>query len=216
MPRRLAIAAAAALGLAGVAPSAGAHSLTLVATGPLVLRPGETSGFDVVAVLGPPLGSATVQIDSTDPGAISISRGTIDLAGTGLYVANFALRGPGFDPIGSCGPIVARSQTCEAGGAGAPSAGNLGGLSIAGSNPGTFTIGSFTVQAQDMGSSTLRVRFRPGFEWLDAELDEVELPTTNELGFEVVPEPATAALVGLGVAALLAAGRRRRTPHDPR
>jgi hypothetical protein len=204
--------AAAAIGLSGFAGDARAISLTFVPTGPIVLNPGETTTFNVVLVLDSVVTAGTAKIDVG--GGLGIISGTNNLTGTGLVDANFALRDPAFNQVGTCDPFVGGaggSRNCDAGAPGAPSAGNIGGLSLAGSGTGTFTIGTYTVLAGGTGPQTLTFRFTAGVnDWLDINGNELALPTVNQIEITVVPEPATAGLIGLGLLGLVVAGRRSR------
>lgn len=229
MRNPLATAFATALfGLGGFASVAGANSLTLVPTGPTFLSTvGDTTTFDVVMqidpyfVMGQNLGgptSATAHVDVV--GAARIISGTNDMQGTGLGTANFNLRDiSNFNAMGTCSS-TGTATTCT-NPYGATSAGNIGGLAFpGGAILGTYTIGSFTLQAFSVGTTTVSIRIRrPGFEWADGNFNEMPDPTTNTLvitsGLSAAslvgtPEPSTAALIGLGLAGLVAVSRRSR------
>jgi hypothetical protein len=214
----LATALAAILfGLGGLASVAGANSLTLVPTGPTSLGSvGETTTFDIVmqldpyVVMGEDLGGPIAAVAQVDvAGAARIISGTNDMAGTNLYTANFKLRELSFmDELGTCS-VAGTATTCTYAD-GAPSAGNIGGITLGTSNLGTYTIGSYTLQAFSVGTTTVSIRFRPGgYEWFDVNLNVMPFPTTNTLVIST-PEPSTAALIGLGLAGLVAVGRRSR------
>lgn len=211
MRKLFVIMAAAALGLGGFVGDARANSLTLVWTGPTNLTPGQTTTFNVVMQLTEVVTAATAKIDIVGAGILD---GSNNLTGTSLVDANFGLRDLAFNPVGICDPFVGGiggTRNCHAPAPGAPSAGNLGGLSLAGSNTGTFTIGSYTVLVGGPGDGTIQFRFTPGVnDWLGADGNAIPLPTTNHLNFSVIPEPATAGLIGLGLVGLVLAGRRNR------
>jgi hypothetical protein len=221
----VAVLSAIVFGLGGLASTAGASSLTLVPTGPTSLGSvGETTTFDVVMqldpyfVMGADVGTmlATAQLDAI--GAARIISGTNDMAGTNLATANFGLRWLPFNRLGSC--AVAGTATICSYAPGASSAGNIGGLNLAPANPGTYTIGRYTLQAFSVGTTTVSFRFRPGVnEWLDGNGDPMPFPTTNTLilasGPDAsppisTPEPSTALLTALGITALVISGRRSR------
>ena len=90
--------------------------------------------------------------------------------------------------------------------------GAFGGLSLGFVGPGTYTLGTVTVQA-GAGTGTFAIDpfQRPGIDdWLDASAINIINPTLNGTSLNVIPEPGTAALLGLGLVGLIAVGRRNR------
>jgi hypothetical protein len=92
------------------------------------------------------------------------------------------------------------------------SAGAFGGLSLGFQGPGVFTIGTVTVQAgTDTGAFAINPFQRVGIDdWLDASAINIVTPTLQGTSLNVIPEPGTAALLGLGLVGLIAVGRRNR------
>jgi len=90
--------------------------------------------------------------------------------------------------------------------------GAFGGLSLGSQAPGVFTIGTVTVQAgAGVGNFAINPFQRAGVDdWLDASAINVIIPTLNGATLNVIPEPGTAALLGLGLVGLIAVGRRSR------
>jgi hypothetical protein len=88
----------------------------------------------------------------------------------------------------------------------------FGGLSLDGADPGTYTFGTVTVQAgAGLGSFGIDPFQRPGIDdWFDLSGLNIVIPTLQGATLNVIPEPGTAALLGLGLVGLIAVGRRSR------
>jgi hypothetical protein len=205
MRKLFAIMVAAALGVG--ASDANANSINLVATGSTNIVEGTATTFDVVVTFTQALTAATFQVDVVGLGITSARN---NLTGTLLGDSNFNLRQMNFAAFPGSVCAGTTDRTCTVAAPGAPSAGNLGGLAAAVSAIGTFTIGQFTVVGGTPGDSTASVRITQ--PWLDGGFNAVANPTSNVLHINVtpIPEPGTAALIGLGLAGLVAVGRRNR------
>lgn len=90
--------------------------------------------------------------------------------------------------------------------------GAFGGLALAQINAGTYTVGTITIQAGASAGSFGVVSFqRAGIDdWLDTSGYNVILPSLGTATMNVIPEPGTAGLLGLGLVGLIAVGRRSR------
>src|SRR3990172_8804945 len=187
------MAAGALLGLGGFVSNASANSLTLVATGPVALVVGQTSTFNIVMTLDPInlTSYATAQVDALGAGVLMTTGGN-NMTGTGLGTSNYALRTLAFGLLSpQVAPCAGANPVCTYA-PGAPSAGNIGGTAGAAATPGTYTIGTYTVEAFSVGTTTVQFRFRAGVnEWLDTSgNNQIAYPTTNTVLFSVIPEPA--------------------------
>lgn len=89
--------------------------------------------------------------------------------------------------------------------------GAFGGLTLGELSAGTYTLGSITIAAGSAAGAYAILPFQRVAidDWLDSGLNVV-VPTLHGATLQVIPEPATVSLVGLGFAILAA---RRRKAH---
>jgi hypothetical protein len=89
--------------------------------------------------------------------------------------------------------------------------GSYGGLTLGELGPGTYTLGTVTIAAgSETGDFGIDLYQRWGIDdWLDSGMNIVS-PALHGATLQVIPEPATVSLVGLGFAILAA---RRRKAH---
>jgi PEP-CTERM motif-containing protein len=93
---------------------------------------------------------------------------------------------------------------------GAEAAGNYGGITTGVAGVGTYTVGTVTVTRFAYGdNTTVQLIIRPGLEWIDGFGNYVTPPTLGSALLTVIPEPATASLIGLGLVGLVLVSRRR-------
>ena len=210
------------VGAGGYAPGASASSVALQLTSaPGAIAVGGIVSFDIVMTIDGTGGgdgnvsSTTVTVQSTNPAALGVTAGFSGPTASGVGLTNFAIRDAGFTLVGACVNTATTGTCIYANPPGllppAPNAGNYGGITTGIANFGTFTVGTITLTGVAVGASTVQVIIRPGLEWADGFANA--LPTQPTLGsalVTVIPEPATASLIGLGLVGLLLAGRRSR------
>jgi hypothetical protein len=88
--------------------------------------------------------------------------------------------------------------------------GAFGGLTIGVSRPGTFTFGSITFRAPTIvGSFAIKAFLRADIdEWVGPSGLNLVVPSLPGTTLNVIPEPASAALLGLGLVGLIAVRSR--------
>jgi len=207
------------IGAGGYAPEASASSVSLVLTsapGPIAI--GGTATFNIVMTIDGTGGgdgnvaSTTTLLSLSNPLAVVVTAAFSGPTASGVGLTNFNIRNAAFLPLGTC-VNTATTGTCTAAvGLGATDAGYYGGLSAGVATFGTFTVGTITVTAIAPGDTSLILFNRQGIdEWTDGAGNVLPIQPTLGTGFvQVIPEPATASLIGLGLVGLLLAGRRSR------
>jgi hypothetical protein len=207
------IAAVGMLGTAGYSTVASADSMTMVPLGSLSLAPGGSVTINIVYVIttsGLIFATNDFSLSSTAAGIVSATNNPGVFGGG---ISNWALRTSSTmqNAQGSCPTGNISVATCTDP-AGAQFAGIYGGTTGGALSTGTFTVGSITIQAFGPGSTTVEFTSRDGVSiWADASGNEINPPPTqNSLTITVIPEPATAGLIGLGLVGLVLAGRRSR------
>jgi hypothetical protein len=123
------------------------------------------------------------------------------------------------NPFGVCGnnPVsgLLTTNSDQQDGTGSSGPGVNGGIQIDGAPPGgqanqTFTFAQITFTAIGAGT-TGNILFRPGVDGIVTTASTIGFAGTGaSITVAAVPEPGTLALVGLGLGALVFAGRRRR------
>ena len=208
------------IGAGAYAPAASANSVSLQlipsSNNPNFLGFGQTVSWNVVMVLDGTgggdgnLSNTVVTIVMSNPVAARITHGVSAPTSSGVGLTNFNLRDAAFVAVGSC-INTATTGTCTFA-PGAEAAGNYGGLATLRANIGTFTVGTVTVRAGFAAGATTAVQLiiRPGTEWTDGFGNAVTPPFLGSAFVQLVPEPATASLLGLGLIGLIAVGRRSR------
>jgi len=193
MRRLLALAIVA--GLFGSGSYAGdaeaAPVLSLVWQGSNSVSPGGTATMNVVLVSDVDLSAATIMVGIADTSATApkITAANNTPAPFGSVQFNITPAAPNGDTVGA-----------------------FGGLSLSFVPAGSYTLGDITFTAGSAtGSFAINPFQRAGVDdWLDASAINVVTPTLVGTTLNVIPEPGTAALLGLGLVGLIAVGRRSR------
>jgi len=206
------------IGAGGYAPEASASSVSLELTSPPgPIAPGGTATWNIVMTIDGTGGgdgqvsNTSVLLHVSNAAAAVITAGVSAPTASGVGLTNFNIRNAVFAPLGTC-VNTATTGTCTAAvGLGATDAGYYGGLSSGAATFGTFTVGSVTVTSIGIGGTQIILFNRPGIdEWTDG-FGNV-LPTQPTLGtalVTVIPEPATASLLGLGLVGVALRRRER-------
>lgn len=205
------VAAAVGLGLVTEAKAVGMQ-LDVVSGTPGAMLPGDTVVLSVVFTVDVPgVTTALAGAVITGPG-LAVTRAIVTSSNFtgGAILSNFDIQNGGVGVGATCansGGGATRTCTGPPNGNGA---GAFGMLSLSGLSQGTASVGTLTITATGAGDSSLRLAILTGGEWQVFGNDIVPQPTSNTIVFNVIPEPATAALIGFGLVGLVAAGRRNR------
>jgi len=194
MRKLFALAMVAGLvGSVGYVGEAGATpTINLVWQGSNVVAPGGSATLNVILVQDVDLSAATIMVGISDAsaGAPKITAATNTPGAYGSVQFNIVPAAPNGVTVGA-----------------------FGGLSLSSVGPGTYTLGTVTIQAgASTGLFAISPFQRPGIDdWLDATAINIIVPVLHSAPpLEVIPEPGTAALLGLGLVGLIAVGRRSR------
>ena len=170
---------------------------TLIAVGAsFVLASGASAAS--ITILGPNTpGTNTYQIQLSFTTAEQVAGFATSVKTSGTYTGSFTETIPGGFPIALPGPTVTGGATGVAG--------SWAAISSSAHAGGTFIVGTvvITVSAGQFVTS-----FFTGADGLTTPIGD-DVPTTLN-GLTIVPEPATAALLSLGIAGVAVAGRWNR------
>jgi PEP-CTERM motif-containing protein len=207
------------IGAVGYAPEASASSVFFEQTS-APCNPCTQVTFNVVMTIDGTGGgdgqvsNTSVLINVSNPAVAVITAGVSAPTASGVGVTNFQIRPSTFTPtLGTCVTTATTSSCTASVGQGATDAGYYGGLSSGVASFGTFTVGTVTVTVigPGEGTTTLQPYNRPGIdEWTDGAGNILPTqPTLLGADLTVIPEPATASLIGVGLVGLILVSRRR-------
>jgi hypothetical protein len=203
---------AAALGLGAVTEArANSVAFQVLSGDPNALNVGDSVVISLLYTVDTPfVTSAVTFVDITGIQNAQVTRAITTNALSGASIlTNFDILQNGAGVVATCvnsGGGGIRTCTGPPNGNGA---GGFGGLSFTGFNQGTYSVGTLTITGTAVGDSNLLTRIAAGGEWQISGNDIDPQPSAS-LSLTVIPEPTTAALIGLGLVGLVAVGRRHR------
>ncbi|TFG96360.1 MAG: hypothetical protein E4H11_03540 [Myxococcales bacterium] len=171
---------------------------------PAAMLPGESLTFNLILTADAGLIAWPFVTEVSGPGVIVFARNQ------GADTFEFPSLGIKSDDVTNVGDLVcAPSRQCTSA-AGGIIGGTHGGLNLGGANAAVSQqIGQVTVRAGGAGNITLFLKQRGSDGWADNLLQTVVPDLSSTFSMTVIPEPGTMSPVGLGLAGLLALGRRR-------